>query len=141
MEVKDVLSFIELAANEKEVETIRNAAYKQGKILAKESAEREATAAWSRVKSHKPGDTLYCCASGTFLGGPLQRGDKVTVLAIQPRKKLLWVTVKGKKNSFYFTPRGIARYDLRQFPPEKPITQDERKLADNMGNVLKNLNL
>lgn len=139
MDLPESLNFIETTEDMKALEAIRRAAKQRQEALLKEAARHRAAQAWDRVKCHKQGDVLYCCADGIFIGGHLQRGDKVKVYAVQPRKKLLWATLKGEKEPRYFTPGMIARYDLRQFPPEKPISLAERKLAEGCGKVMERL--
>jgi len=120
MDLQGVLDFIEAAEDNKTLEAIRRAVKKRQDFLLKEAARHRAAEAWNRVKCHKPGDILYCCAQGLFIGGRLQCGDKVKVHAVQPRKKLLWATLKGEKEPRHFTPSMIANYKLRQFPPGTP---------------------
>ena len=74
-----------------------------------------------------------------FHRSALPRGDKIKVHAVQPRKKLLWIILKGKRKPRVFGPAMIARYDLRQFPPENPVSPAERKLAEGCGKVMENI--
>lgn len=104
MNLIDILAFIQATEDGQGLRIIHGAVQQRQRTLTKEVALRRATEAWDRVKCHKRGDVLYCCAEGTFIGGPLQRGDKMTVYAVQPRKKILWVTVKGNKYSLAFPP-------------------------------------
>ena len=97
--------------------------------------------AWNRVKELVRGEVLYVCNQGTFLGGPLQRGDSVMVLTVQKRKRVLWTklltrgdgrTEHKTAESIGFSPMEVFRYDLREEPPDKPISEYERKLAEGL---------
>lgn len=103
---------------------------RQRELLRRQMASKEA-AAWDRVRNLPEGTTLYCCASGTFMGGPFQRGDSMEFRCVQPRAKRLWVkTADGK--SYWFTPASINRYDLQLAPPANPISDDERKVVERI---------
>lgn len=95
--------------------------------------ESKKTAFWDGIKKAKPGDTLYVTFDGTFVGGPFQRGDSMTLTYIQPRAKRVLVDAKGK--TYWFDVVGIAKYELRTTPPESPISASERKIADTVGKV------
>ena len=92
--------------------------------------------AWERVRHLSRGEALYCAIGGTMIGGiGLQRGDKVTVYAVQPRKKRLWITLKNGK-SFGLSPRMVHHYNLQlDRPPKKKGPQFDRKLAARLGKV------
>lgn len=141
MNLIDILAFIQATEDGQGLRIIHGAVQQRQRTLTKEVALRRATEAWDRVKCHKRGDVLYCCAEGTFIGGPLQRGDKMTVYAVQPRKKILWVTVKGNKYSLAFPPWAIARYNLCQHRPENPVPPQEGNLVEGFGKIMEGISL
>lgn len=78
---------------------------------------------------------VWVHAQGTFVGGPFQRGDKLTVTHYQPRAKRLWVTFRG--TSYWLDAKGINRYDLRAEPmDEKPMDDEHRASLDRMAGRL-----
>jgi hypothetical protein len=119
----------------KELNSIIAHAKRRADDLYKRAAAQQAAEAWERVKLLTHGTTLYCCASGTFVGGPLQRGDSMTVHCIQPRKKRLWVKLTSGE-MYGLGPRFIARYDLRTEPPVAPLPGNERRMAEAVGKVI-----
>jgi hypothetical protein len=113
---------------------------KRGKLLGQRASEKRAAEAWERAKQwYKRGkviqEHIWVCMAGTMLGGRFQRGDKLRVLQLQPRKKILWVEFKGKE--YWFAPAAIARYDLRAEPPEEgPLSATERHFATRIGKLM-----
>ncbi len=105
--------------------------------LEKEAIAKNIARAWEWVRHMAPGEALWCHATGTFLGGPLQRGDKVTVYAVQPRKKLLWINLKTGR-TISFNPWNIHRYNLQLDKPAKPIDPATRKMAHAFGKIVEN---
>ena len=81
------------------------------------------------------GAPLFCCNVGTFIGGPLQRGDRVEVYAVQPRKRLLWVRAANGR-LLGFRPADIDRYDLQLTPPANPLSATARALSEGVANIL-----
>ncbi len=133
--VEDVLGWIAHSQDIRAVAEVEVAARDRRRLLQKREFDAEAAEAWDRVKGAKKGDTLYCHMRGVSLGGPWQRGDALIVDAVQPRKKLLWVsTARGEV--WYFNPHGIARDDLRFEPPADAITPREREFADKAGQIV-----
>lgn len=112
-------------------------------VLHKQQSEQARAAAWERLKNQPPGTVLYCCSEGTFMGGPFQRGDKMTVHCIQPRKKVLWVKYgpEGAQKFHGFFPLGILRYNLQLTPPANPIRPTERAFATKTGEILYEISL
>jgi len=105
------------------------------KIHAKARQERQEQA-WAWAKALKPGDKVWCCAEGMFLGGSIQRGDQLTVYHIQPRKKVLWL--KPDPNSRYYAFRipSIVRYNFKSTPPADPMGPEERRMAKVGGKIV-----
>lgn len=133
----EVLSAIQASDDEAWLGTIERAARDRRRVLARERSVALAEQAWLRAKKFRVGQHLWVCASGVFLGGPLQRGDELVVTAIQPRARRLWATTPGgKPHAMWFGPHGVARFDLRDAPPESPISSDERRLAEAAGRAL-----
>lgn len=119
----------------KELVAIIKSAKERQELLFERLSEKSEAEAWARVKDLQRETTLYCCASGTFLGGPIQRGDSMTVYFIQPRKKIVWVTLKDGSR-YWFSPKGINRYNLRTEPPVNPLSELERKFANTTGKII-----
>ena len=104
--------------------------------LAQRKYQADCAAAWERVRGLPRGAALYCCAARTFIGGPMQRGDAVTVYAVQPRAKRLWVQMSDGK-LVYLTPAGVNRYDLRTEPPASRLPELERKIVEAIAGRIK----
>lgn len=106
------------------------------KLLEHRAREARYAAAWERVKNLPAcGAPLFCCNVGTFIGGPLQRGDRVEVYAVQPRKRLLWVRAANGR-LLGFRPADIDRYDLQLTPPANPLSATARALSEGVANIL-----
>lgn len=131
----EILAYIAASEDSEECEAIRNAAAARAKAIRTAEFKARVAEFWKRTQVWKEGQTLYCGAQGTFIGGPLQRGDKCVVYAIQPRKKLLWVTV-GKR-TLGLNDVEVYRYRLQPDPPAKPITESERGMANRLSEVFK----
>ena len=99
-------------------------------------------AAWKRAQHWKVNDTLYVCAEGTFIGGPLQRGDKIIITFIQPRKRCLWAKKPGgKDHQFSFPAEQIERYKLSPNRPANPLPKEERDRVNAMAARIAEANL
>jgi hypothetical protein len=88
------------------------------------------------VRSLAAGTRLYCCASGVFVGGPLQSGDAITLTRIQPRARRLYFTMETTGQAWWFSAEFVARYDLRTSPPDNPISEGERAMARRVAKAL-----
>jgi len=120
-----------------ELSEIIKAAKDRQNLLYKRQAAKAAAEAWERVKGLAPGTVLYCCASGMFIGGTIQRGTRMEVLTIQPRAKRMWVKLADEKYPYHwFKPAGVHRYDLRLEPPANPMGEDEKNRLTELGKVL-----
>ena len=104
-------------------------------LICKRRREAAAAAAWERARGWKRGDTVYCCAAGTFLGGDIQRGTAMTVHSLQPRKNILWVTLPGG-GTHWFAPQGIDRYNLQTTTPADPLSAAAAAQAKAAGEIL-----
>jgi hypothetical protein len=135
MDTTKVKRMIGQCDDPKEVGEIIKAATNRQALLCKRQYQERCLEAWERVRVLARNATLHVCAGGTFLGGPLQRGDSMTVIGIQPRVKRLWARLQDG-TSYWFGPAGVERYDLRLEPPASPIGPNERKLADSLGKAL-----
>ncbi len=137
--IEAVIEFINGLEDIKALDKIRTVANDRQKSIFKAIQEKRHAEAWERVRHRDPGDVLYCNMSGTMIGGlGIQRGDRVKIYSIQPRKKLLWITLANKK-TYGLRPAMIHKYDLRFTKPEKPISDYDRKMAEGMGKVLANV--
>ena len=94
--------------------------------------------AWGRVATAPPGTPLFCCADGTFLGGPFQRGDRTVVHCVQPRKRRLWVRDQRGK-LWGFPPAEVHRYNLQPQPPANPLGPASRALAESLGKAVEKI--
>lgn len=116
---------------------IEGAAKERQKVLAQAQVDKITAEAWTRYRRFKPGITVWCHATGVFMGGPLQRGDTAIVEHVQPRARRLWLKIKGKR--YWFEGHGAARYDLktvqtRRLEPEAQEHHDTmRQIADRLG--------
>ena len=106
--------------------------------LATRKGRANADEAWKRAKRWRAGQIIYCAASGTFLGGPLQRGDKLIVNQVQPRKKVLWAVVEHNNKVIGFPPIQIHRYNLQSEKPVNEIPLLDRRIADKLGTAIGN---
>ena len=107
------------------------------KLLGERRAAQAADAAWETAKTWQRGQKLYCCSPGTFLGGPIQRGSELTVYALQPRKKIVWFSMDdGKSYCYWMSPSALVRYSLKTSPPENPVSEETKKLAQKMGETI-----
>jgi hypothetical protein len=120
----------------KELCRLKAAITRRIKLLEHRAWEARCQAAWDHVKNIPAGGApLFCCAEGMFFGSWLQRGDRVEVYAVRPRKRLLWVRASNGK-LYSFSPANIARYNLRTTPPANPLSATERALSDGVANIL-----
>lgn len=99
--------------------------------------ETKKAALWDEIRNAKIGSQIYVCCEGTFLGGPFQRGDSMTITHIQPRAKRIWATANGKQ--YGFDAAGIARYTLRTTPPTLALPRTEREIVDRIVSRLGNV--
>ena len=105
-------------------------------VVANKEWDKKAATKWEEVKTWKRGQVVYCCASGTFMGGPMQRGDSAVIWMIQPRKKLLWLTISGETFQRLFRPGSVLRYGLSPDPPDDPMSKKDKAAAGVMGKIL-----
>ena len=135
MSKEEIIEAIKLLDDAKECSEIAQAAKDRGKAIREAEYEKQINEYWARAIFYREGQTLYCNAQGTFLGGPLQRGDKCRVLRmdIDQRKPMIWVTIKKKSYGF---PRSEAyRYRLLPTKPEKPISDHDRQMGKMIGEM------
>ncbi|HLL74793.1 MAG TPA: hypothetical protein VK421_05970 [Pyrinomonadaceae bacterium] len=133
MSEQEILEFISAATDVDLCDRIQSAAHKRKRALAQAAFEAKVAEHWKQTVWLKPGDALYCNATGTFLGGPLQRGDKVTVYAVQPKKRVIWLKVG--KHTFGFSAIEFYRYKLSRQKPESALGKTERAHAEAAGKV------
>jgi hypothetical protein len=131
----EIIEAIKLLNNSKECSEIVTAAKERAKSIREAEYDRQIKDYWSRAIFYREGQTLFCNTTGTFLGGPMQRGDKCKVLRmdIDQKKPLIWVTVKGR--SYGFPPSEAFRYRLLPTKPEKPISQLDRQMGNMIGEM------
>lgn len=130
MSKDEILFFIATCDDAEVCDTISNAAAKRRKEIHTKAYEARVAEFWKRTNVWKVGQTLYCGAAGTFIGGPLQRGDKGTIYAIQPKKKVLWLSI-GKR-TIGFNATMLLRYHLQPDPPENPATKIDRAISERL---------
>lgn len=128
-------------ANETQLAEIIRWAKDRKSHLQREAYAKKQEAKWEEMKGwgHN-GDIkvqfVWAHTAGLHFGSPIQRGDKLEVVWIQPRKRMLWAKKDGKGKEFGFTVKGAIRYDLRPEPCEDKLSEWERKMSDKMGERL-----
>lgn len=132
----EILKSIELLDSEQDCRAIQQAANKRGEAIRTEQWKQRVADYWSKAVYFCAGETLYCAAAGTFLGGPMQRGDhgKIYRMDIDGRKKTIWLKI-GKR-IIGFSGAEPLRYQLQREKPEKPINESEREMANRLSKVL-----
>lgn len=132
----DILNFIDTAENESDCREIIKAARARQEALATASYKARVVDYWKRAIYFREGQTLYCAAAGTFIGGPMQRGDKGTVyrMDIDGRKKTIWL--KLGKRIIGFRESEALRYNLQPEKPEKSVSPEMRGMAERLAGVL-----
>ena len=148
MTIDELIVRIEEISDPKDCERLIRAATKRHEAIHAARHQRAVTERWSRLEKCKRDTTLYVTTPGTFLGGPLQRGDSVKVVRVDPQREILYVRLhrvrgkllRGDDQQFAFTPRECNRYQLDRDPPGKSMSASERKMADRLGEVVGALN-
>ena len=115
--VDEILAEIKSMRDLKELQRIADGAREQTKCVANEIHARAVKETWKRYARFKPGIEVWCCASGRFIGGPLQRGDKAVVRGVRPRARRLYLRIG--KQPWVFTGSMAHSYDFRTVPPKK----------------------
>lgn len=126
IEKAEVLGFVGGCDSTADLNEIATAAKKRLNEIATAAWKARCDETWTRYARFKPGYTVWCCAPGTFLGGPLQRGDRVVIEAVQPRARRLWIKIKG--TTHLFGEGNAVRYEFRTVKPKDPIDPDERRV-------------
>jgi hypothetical protein len=148
MTLDELIAEIEVLSDPKECERIIKAATKRHEAIHAARHQRSVTERWKRLEKCKRDTTLYCRSAGVFIGGPLQRGDSVKVVRVDSNREILYVRlhrvrgklVRGDDQQFAFTPRECNRYQFDREAPDKPVSAAERKIADDLGEVMGTLN-
>lgn len=109
--------------------------------LRKRDYEHRLADAWKRAKAWAKNDEVFVeevfvCSPGTFIGGPFQRGDRLEIFWLQPRKKMLWVVDPRDGQKYAFPPKQILRYDLQVDPPKSALPEHERNFAEATAKVI-----
>ena len=135
MDVSKVKRMIGHCNSMDELREVKKAVGARQNILIKRARQkkRDEKVEWARTL--KVDEFIYCCAEGTFLGGPLQRGDALVVEHWQPRAKRLWVRTINEDRQLWFEAKGMVRYDLRSEKPDNPVSDSERRLANRVSEV------
>lgn len=140
MSKDEIIEAIKLLDNSKECTEISEAAKERGKAIRQAEYDQQVKEYWARAIFYREGMTLFCNAAGTFLGGPMQRGDKCKVLSMDDidnkKHPRIWVTI-GKR-SYGFPPNEAYRYRLLPTKPKKPLSQLERGLAQTVTKIMDN---
>jgi len=106
---------------------------RQRAIEKREWSERK-DAAWQRLRGAAVGADMWCHATGTFVGGGIQRGDHATIHSVQPRAKRVWLTLDNGK-LLGCDLAGLARYDWRPERCDNPLSDAARKDAEAIGDA------
>ena len=114
-----------------ELRELRKAIVERIDVLERRAYAKRVEERWQLLKDTTIGTTLHVCAKGTFFGGPLQRGDSMTVFAIQPRARRIWVRVLNG-TEYCFDAKSAERYDLRTEAPADPMDAAAREQVDRM---------
>jgi hypothetical protein len=132
-----IIEAINELQDSKDCSAIAKAATERGKQLRAAEYQQQVDAYWKRAIFYRAGQTLYCNAPGTFLGGPMQRGDKCKVqdMDIDRKDPLIWIVI-GKR-SYGMPPHEAYRYRLLPTRPEQPISKTERELANTVGKLIR----
>ena len=83
MNKEEVLAFIESCNSNADCAEIQKAGRDRGAAIRSAAYKAQVDEYWKRAIFFREGQTLYCAAEGTFIGGPLQRGDKCTVHEVE----------------------------------------------------------
>lgn len=115
-----------------ELRELRRAVVERIGVLEKREYQKRVDEAWERIKGIPLGTVLHVCCTGTFFGGPFQRGDSFKVTYIQPKAKRIWIEHQGKVNGLYLPAVQVERYDLRTEPPANPMDSEQRASVERM---------
>lgn len=137
MNEQQVLGWIKRCKDDASLRKIRSIANARMHDLAIELWNAKKEQKWLEAKQWKVGQKIYCCASGTFIGGPIQRGDAFVITYIQPCKRVVWCSPEGEKpNKYGFPVSELARYDMQLTPPANSISPLERKIVEKLGGII-----
>jgi len=135
MNKEEVLAFIESCNSNADCAEIQKGARDRGAAIRNAAYKAQVDEYWKRAIFFREGQTLYCAAEGTFIGGHLQRGDKCTVHEVEAgRRKFLWIKVR--KEIIGLPPNEVYRYRLQTKRPEKPITKLDRQMANTLSKIM-----
>lgn len=125
----EIIEAINQLTDSKDCTAIAQAATDRGKQIRAAEYRRQVDEYWKRALFYRVGQPLYCNAEGTFIGGPMQRGDKCKVqdMDVDRKDPLIWITIKGR--NYPLTPNDAYRYRLLPTRPDKPISKTDRELA------------
>jgi hypothetical protein len=136
MNKDEIIQAINLLEISKECTEISEAAKERGKAIRRAEYERQIDEYWSRALFYREGQTLFCNAEGTFIGGPMQRGDKCKVLDMDIDRKNPRIWVMIGKRSYGFPPHEAYRYRLLPNKPDKPISSLDRTMAQTVAKIM-----
>lgn len=140
MKITSLKQSIARITDRKQLTELTTYCKERSSLLWKREQEAAKVAAWERVKDLPVGTTLYCCASGWFLGGAVQRGTQFRIYhKAQPRAKRIWTCIvrNGKDEGVYwFGPEGVQRYDLQLTLPANPVNDKMSASLAEVGKVL-----
>jgi hypothetical protein len=133
----EIVEAINTLQDSKECSAIAQAATERGKQIRRAEYQQQVDEYWKRAIFYRAGQTLYCNAEGTFLGGPMQRGDKCKVqdMDIDRKEPRIWIVIR--KRTYGLTPNEAYRYRLLPTQPAQPITKVERELANTVGKLIR----
>jgi len=92
------------------------------RLIGKRQYEAALVEARARMRTLQAGMRVWCCAEGTFIGGPFQRGDEFEVIrSMGHRVRYLWVKLLRTGKSYSMPIREFHWYNLRPEKPENPV--------------------
>ncbi len=129
MNTDEILATIAACESMHDLRLIEKAVRDRQRIVSDAAWKIRCDGAWEISKKWWVGMPIYCAASGTFVGGPIQRGDKLRIIAIQPRARRIWARLDGEKQEFCFEVGDLARYKFQPAPPDDPMDEESREYA------------
>jgi hypothetical protein len=115
--IDEILAEIKSMRDLNWLQQILNEAREQSRSVGNEIHAKAVKETWKRYARFKPGIEVWCCSSGRFIGGPLQRGDRAVVRGVKPRARRLYLRIG--KQPWVFTGSVAHAYDFRTVPPKK----------------------
>lgn len=116
----DVFEFIERCENSETLAQISSTARQRARSIKVARERQKLTDAWERWKGVKPGQKLYCkerfsrCSIGFSNSGirasrgvDVKQGQRVAVVHVQPKKRIVWARIKNDEYRDNLYPLGV----------------------------------